>query len=460
MRAQRSFKLVTGLEPQGDQPAAIDHLCRGLESGDRHQVLLGVTGSGKTFTMAQRHRAGEPADAGDRAEQDAGRAALRRVQADSSPTTRCATSSATTTTTSPRPTSRRTDTYIEKDASINDEIDKMRHSATKALLERNDVIIVASVSCIYGLGSPRAYFEHAASSSSAAQRDRPRPAAAASWSTSSTSATTSTSTAARSACAATSSRSSRPTRKRARCASSSSATTIEAIAEIDPLRGKAHARARSASRSIRPATTSRPRAGLEARGRRHPRRAARSASPSCAREDKLLEAQRLEQRTLLRPRDAGGDGLLSTASRTTRAISTAARPGEPPPTLLDYFPEDFLLFIDESHVTVPQIGGMYRGDRSRKETLVEYGFRLPSALDNRPLNFAEFEALRRADRSTSRRRPATTSSSRAGGRGRRADHPADRADRSARSRCGRRASRSTTCSRRSARASRRASACW
>src|SRR5207249_2544661 len=207
-----------------------------------------------------------------------------------------------------------TDTYIEKDASINDEIDKMRHAATKALLERNDVVVVASVSCIYGLGSPASYFDMLVF------LDRE--------------------------------------------------TRVERVA-IYP-----------ASHYV---------AGEEVMKRAVETIRAELAERLAVlkREHKLLEAQRLEQRTRYDLELLAEMGFCPGIENYSRHLDGRA-PGQPPYTLLDYFPEDYLLVIDESHVTVPQIGGMYRGDRSRKETLVEFGFRLPSALDNRPLNFEEF----------------------------------------------------------------------
>ncbi len=280
-----------------------------------------------------------------------------------------------------------TDTYIEKDASINDEIDKLRHSATKALLERSDTLIVASVSCIYGLGSPEAYFDMMVylEEGSRIQRDQMlRKLVDIQYQRSDFDFHRGT------------------FRVRGDIVEifpayeDSSALRIEffdeqieTIHEIDAIRGKVQRRVdkaciypashyvtgedrmKQAARDIR----------LELKGRLEELRA----------EHKLLEAQRLEQRTLYDLELLEEMGFCPGIENYSRHL-TGRKPGEPPPTLLSYFPNQFLLFIDESHVTVPQIGGMYRGDRSRKETLVEYGFRLPSALDNRPLNFSEFEA--------------------------------------------------------------------
>jgi excinuclease ABC subunit B len=280
-----------------------------------------------------------------------------------------------------------TDTYIAKDASINDEIDKLRHSATRALLERQDVVIVASVSCIYGLGSPEAYFDLMVYLEEGLEIDRDRVL-----------------------------------RKlvdiqyrrndydfhrgtfRVRgdvveifpAYEDSSAVRIEffddvleAIYEIDPIRGKVQRRVDKAA--IYPAshyvtTEDRMKKAVPAIREELKERLAELGA-----EDKLLEAQRLKQRTLYDLELMGEMGFCPGIENYSRHL-TGRIAGEPPPTLLNYFPKDFLMFIDESHVTIPQIGGMYRGDRSRKETLVEFGFRLPSALDNRPLSFEEFES--------------------------------------------------------------------
>ena len=280
-----------------------------------------------------------------------------------------------------------TDTYIEKDASINDEIDKLRHSSTKALLERRDVVIVASVSCIYGLGSPEAYFDLMVFLEEGTEIDRDvvlRKLVDIQYQRSDYDFYRGT--------------------FRVRGDSveifpayeDSSAlrieffdSSIEAIYEIDPLRGKVQRRVTKAT--IYPAShyvTSEDRMKSAVLGIREE---LKERLQELRAQNKLLEAQRLGQRTLYDLELLEEMGFCPGIENYSRHL-TGRKPGEPPPTLLNYFPPDFLLFIDESHVTVPQIGGMYRGDRSRKETLVEYGFRLPSALDNRPLSFEEFEA--------------------------------------------------------------------
>ena len=282
-----------------------------------------------------------------------------------------------------------TDTYIEKETSINEEIDRLRLRATKSLFERRDVLIVASVSCIYGLGSPEAFygmlqfFERG---------DRPGhgPGARGAWSRCSTSAPSSTSSTAASACAATCSRSCPPTRTRG-IRVEFFGDEIERITRFDPLRGDALEEIDRVA--VYPQDPLRDAArALERAIDDHPRELRERLAELRARQGKLLEAPAPRAAHPLRPRDAAARSATATASRTTRATSPAAPPGEPPPTLLDYFPEDFLLVVDESHQTMPQVRGMYHGDRSRKQTLVDYGFRLPSALDNRPLTFEEFDA--------------------------------------------------------------------
>ena len=379
------FKLVSEFEPRGDQPRAIEALSEGVLKGHPHQVLLGVTGSGKTFTMAN---------------------VIERVQRPTLVISHNKTLAAQLYGEfkelfpknaveffvsyydyyQPEAYIPSTDTYIEKDALINDDIDKMRHSATRSLLERNDVIIVASVSCIYGLGSPEAYHgmllylergmtitrEEILSKLGEIQYERNDvdfhrgtfrvrgdvidvfPAH-----------------------------------------EESKAIRIElfgdevdALSEVDPLRGRilrpiekvpiypgSHYvtfpdRIKKAIQSIR-----------EELGERLQWLRSRN---------QLLESQRLEQRTHFDLEMLEELGYCQGIENYSRHL-TGRSPGEPPPTLLDYFPRNHLLMIDESHVTLPQLTGMYRGDRSRKETLVEYGFRLPSALDNRPLMFEEFQ---------------------------------------------------------------------
>ena len=385
-RSEGKFQLVTGLKPQGDQPQAIEKLVQGVRKGLRDQVLLGVTGSGKTFTMANvMAQVNRPALV--IAPNKTLAAQLYNEFKELFPQSAARYFVSYYDYYQPEAYVPSTDTYIEKDASINDEIDKLRHSATKALLERRDVIIVASVSCIYGLGSPEAYFDLMVflEEGMEVERDRVlRKLVDIQYQRSDYDFHRGT------------------FRVRGDIVEVFPAyedisavrveffgDVIEGLYEVDPIRGKVQRRVGKAA--IYPAShyvTTEDRmkkAVLEIR------QELKERLGELRSQNKLLEAQRLEQRTLYDLELLEEMGFCPGIENYSRHL-TGRRPGEPPPTLLNYFPEDFLLFIDESHVTVPQIGGMYRGDRSRKETLVEYGFRLPSALDNRPLNFEEFEA--------------------------------------------------------------------
>jgi excinuclease ABC subunit B len=385
MQRQNTFSLVSEFQPQGDQPQAIDELVEGLNQGLQHQVLLGVTGSGKTFSMAHViARSNRPALV--MAPNKTLAAQLYNEFKDLFPDNAVRYFVSYYDYYQPEAYVPQSDTYIEKDAAINEEIDKMRHSATKALLERRDTIIVASVSCIYGLGSPETYFDLIlfVEENSQVERDallrklvdiqyqrndfdfhrgtfRVRGDVVEVF----------------------------PAYEESKAIRLEFfGDTVETIAEIDPLRGKVLRRLDKIA--LYPAshyvTTSnrmkRAVAGIRAE------LAERLAELQA--ENKLLEAQRLEQRTLYDLALLEEMGFCPGIENYSRHLDGRA-PGDPPYTLLNYFPKDYLLFIDESHVTVPQIGGMYRGDRSRKQTLVEYGFRLPSALDNRPLSFSEFE---------------------------------------------------------------------
>ncbi len=387
MRNSDPFRLVSDHTPQGDQPTAIEQLVGGLEAGVRAQVLLGVTGSGKTFTMAHViARMNRPTLI--LAPNKTLAAQLYEEIKDLFPDNAVRYFVSYYDYYQPEAYVPSTDTFIEKDSSINDEIDKMRHSATKALLERNDVVIVASVSCIYGLGSPEAYFDMLLFLERDAQVDRDavlRKLVEIQYERNDIDFHRGT------------------FRVRGDVveifpASEESRAirveffgdTIDAIAEIDPLRGQVIRRLDKIA--IYPAShyvTTRDRLDAAVAAIRQ-ELAERLAE--LKRDNKLLEAQRLEQRTLYDLEMLSEMGFCTGIENYSRHL-TGRAPGEPPPTLLNYFPKDWLLFVDESHVTVPQVGGMYRGDRSRKETLVEFGFRLPSALDNRPLHFQEFDDL-------------------------------------------------------------------
>ena len=385
MSAHAAFKLVSDFQPQGDQPQAIDQLTQGLQNGLDRQVLLGVTGSGKTFSMAHViARLNRPALV--MAPNKTLAAQLYSEFKELFPENAVRYFVSYYDYYQPEAYVPQSDTYVEKDASINEEIDKMRHSATKALLERHDTIIVASVSCIYGLGSPESYFDLIlfVEESSEVNRDallrklvdiqyqrndfdfhrgtfRVRGDVVEVF----------------------------PAYEESRAIRIEFfGDTVDAIAEIDPRRGKVLRRLDKIA--IYPAshyvtTSSRLKRATQAIQEELTERLT-----ELQKEDKLVESQRLEQRTrydLALLREMGFCPGIENYSRHL----DGRQPGEPPHTLLNYFPDDYLVFIDESHVTVPQIGGMYRGDRSRKTTLVEYGFRLPSALDNRPLSFHEFE---------------------------------------------------------------------
>jgi len=379
-----TFKLVTDYQPRGDQPRAIDELSAGILRGDRDQVLLGVTGSGKTFTMANViANTGRPALV--LAPNKTLAAQLYGEFKELFPDNAVEYFVSYYDYYQPEAYLPTTDTYIEKDSSINDEIDKMRHSATRSLLTRRDVIIVASVSCIYGIGSPAEYeaMHIRFHQGDEVGRDdllrklveiqyerndldfhrgsfRVRGDIVEIF----------------------------PAHEEERALRIDFfGDTVEAISEIDPLRGQVIQRI--AKCAVFPASHYvATRATLE-RAIEEIRIDLRERLQWFRAENMLVEAQRLEQRTMFDLEMMEEMGFCQGIENYSRHFD-GRRPGEPPYTLLDYFPADYLLFIDESHITVSQVGGMYRGDRSRKETLVNYGFRLPSALDNRPLTFKEF----------------------------------------------------------------------
>ncbi len=383
---QGEFRLVAGFQPQGDQPQAIDKLVSGLQANRRHQVLLGVTGSGKTFTMANViARVNKPTLV--IAPNKTLAAQLYSEFRELFPDNAVRYFVSYYDYYQPEAYVPSTDTYIEKDASINDEIDKLRHSATKALLERRDTLIVASVSCIYGLGSPESYFNLMVYLEEGATVNRDQML--------------------RKLVDIQYQRSDYDFHRgtfrvrgdnveifpayedRSALRVEFFDETIEAINEIDAIRGKVLRRVDKAT--IYPASHYVTGQDRMKQAVLAIRTELKDRLKELRDQRKLLEAQRLEQRTLYDLELLAEMGFCPGIENYSRHL-TGRQPGEPPPTLISYFPSDFLLVVDESHVTVPQIGGMYRGDRSRKETLVEYGFRLPSALDNRPLNFEEFAA--------------------------------------------------------------------
>ncbi len=380
------FKLVSDFTPKGDQPQAIEALIDGLDQELRHQVLLGVTGSGKTFTMANViERWGCPTLV--IAHNKTLAAQLYTELRELFPDNAVEFFVSYYDYYQPEAYVPRTDTYIEKDASINDQIDKMRHSATRSLLERRDVIIVASVSCIYGIGSPADYrnmlilFEdqrevgrdvllerlveiHYSRNDVDFHRGcfRVRGDVVDIF----------------------------PTYEEDRAVRVEFlGDYVEAIYEIDPLRGEVIGRLSKVR--LYPGSHYVTSADNMARACGDIERELEERLGALRAQDNLLEAQRLEQRTrfdLEMMRELSHCPGIENYSMHI----DGRKPGEPPHVLLDYFPDDFLCIIDESHASIPQLGGMAHGDRSRKKTLVEYGFRLPSAIDNRPLTFEEFAA--------------------------------------------------------------------
>ncbi|HHQ4924643.1 TPA: excinuclease ABC subunit UvrB [Aeromonas veronii] len=381
------FKLASQFQPAGDQPTAIAQLLDGIESGLAHQTLLGVTGSGKTFTMANVI------------------ATLNRPTMILAPNKTLAAQlygemkeffpdNAVEYFVSyydyyqPEAYVPTTDTFIEKDASINDHIEQMRLSATKALLERRDVVIVASVSAIYGLGDPQAYLSmmlHLKVGDVINQRDILRRLAELQYTRNDMAFQRGT------------------FRVRGEVIDIYPAESdklalrvelfdeeVERLSQFDPLTGAIEQTV--VRYTIYPKTHyATPRETILG-AIEHIKEELRSRREQLLSLNKLVEEQRISQRTQFDMEMMQELGYCSGIENYSRYLSGRA-PGEPPPTLFDYLPGDGLLIIDESHVTVPQIGAMFKGDRSRKETLVEYGFRLPSALDNRPLKFDEFEAL-------------------------------------------------------------------
>ncbi|MBY0500563.1 MAG: excinuclease ABC subunit UvrB [Alphaproteobacteria bacterium] len=382
------FTLVSDFQPAGDQPQAIGSLREGLEKGDRDQVLLGVTGSGKTFTMAQIiAEQGKPALI--MAPNKTLAAQLYGEMKSFFPHNAVEYFVSYYDYYQPEAYVPRTDTYIEKEATINEQIDRMRHSATRSLLERKDVIIVASVSCIYGIGSVETYSQMVISLQVGERVEReillrqlinlqykrndidfhrgafrargdiieifPSHYEDRAWKL------------------------------------SLFGDEIESIVEVDPLTGKKTSNLESIkvyanSHYVTPGPTLQQAIEgikIELKERLN----------EFKEEGKLLEAQRLEQRTRFDLEMLSATGMCAGIENYSRFL-TGRAPGEPPPTLFEYLPKDALLFVDESHVSVPQLGGMYKGDASRKKTLSDFGFRLPSCRDNRPLKFEEWDAMR------------------------------------------------------------------
>jgi len=383
----RKFQLTTDFEPTGDQPEAIDALVQGIEDGLMHQTLLGVTGSGKTFTAASViQRLERPAII--MAHNKTLAAQLYGEMKEFFPKNSVQYFVSYYDYYQPEAYVPASDTFIEKDASINEHIEQMRLSATKSLMERRDTVIVASVSAIYGLGDPDSYLKmllHLVVGDEIDQRSILRRLAELQYQRNDIELKRGT------------------YRVRGEVIDVHPAdsereavrielfdTEVEKISLFDPLTGEISQNVKRIT--VYPKTHyATPREVILASiGDIKEELVERLAVLKQA--DKLLEAQRLEQRVNYDVEMMRELGYCSGIENYSRFLS-GRKQGEPPPTLFDYLPDDCLLFIDESHVSVPQIGGMYRGDRSRKETLVEYGFRLPSALDNRPLRFDEFERM-------------------------------------------------------------------
>ena len=379
------FNLKSSLIPQGDQPKAINALSEGVEQGLTHQVLLGVTGSGKTFTLANViEHVQKPALV--IAPNKTLAAQLYHEFRYFFPENAVEYFVSYYDYYQPEAYLPQTDTYIEKDSSINDTIDRMRHSATTSLLQRNDVIIVASVSCIYGLGSPEAYqgmLLYLEEGMNVERDDILRKLVEIQYERNDIDFHRGA------------------FRVRGDVVevfpSSSEGSCIridlfgdyvDSISEIDPLRG--NIRRRLPKVAIYPGTHYVIPPHRQARALETIKIELAERIRYFEGQNRLLEAQRIEQRTNFDLEMIKEIGYCHGIENYSRHLS-GRMPGEPPPTLLDYFPKDFLLIIDESHVTIPQVRGMYEGDHSRKGSLVEYGFRLPSAFDNRPLMFKEFE---------------------------------------------------------------------
>jgi len=382
------FKVVSPFEPSGDQPEAIAQLCEGLKRGERNQVLLGVTGSGKTFTMAKIiEEMKKPTLI--MAPNKILAAQLYTEMKEFFPNNHVEYFVSYYDYYQPEAYIPKTDTYIEKDSAINEQIDRMRHGATRNVLEEKDVIIVASVSCIYGLGSMESYSSMAFSLQKGEEiepREVYKNLAALQYERNQANFVRST------------------FRVKGDTLDifpahyedrgwrvSFFGDEIEKISEFDVLTGKKTADLEEIT--VYPANhyvTPRP---ALSQAMTNIKKDLELRLEEFRSQNKLLEAQRLEQRTNFDLEMMEATGHCKGIENYSRYL-TGRAPGEPPPTLFEYFPKDALLFIDESHISVPQIGGMFRGDRNRKTTLADYGFRLPSCVDNRPLKFEEWDKFR------------------------------------------------------------------
>jgi excinuclease ABC subunit B len=381
-----NFKLRSNYQPRGDQPAAIDQLTHGLEAGDKHQVLLGVTGSGKTFAMAKViEQANRPALV--LAHNKTLAAQLYHEFKGFFPENAVEYFVSYYDFYQPEAYVPAADIYIEKEATINDELDKLRMSATRSLFERQDVIVVASVSCIYGIGSPEAYFGmlvmlekgHQTSREALLRRfvdiqyERSEDLRRGTFRVRGDILEI------------------YPTYEDNAYRIEMWGDQIDKLRQIDPLTGEIRAGHEDLARvPIYPKThyvmqpAQRDRAIVSIQDELD------WWKKELEKQGKFVEAQRVVQRTMFDMEMMRTIGYCHGVENYSRHLS-GRLPGEAPPTLLDYVPQDYLLFVDESHATVPQVRGMFNGDRARKQTLVDYGFRMPSALDNRPLTFEEFE---------------------------------------------------------------------
>ncbi len=379
-----NFKLVSEYQPRGDQVSAIDQLIRGVEDGEKHQVLLGVTGSGKTFTMAKVVEAiGRPALV--LAHNKTLAAQLYHEFKNFFPENAVEYFVSYYDYYQPEAYLPATDTYIEKESTINDDLDKLRLSATRSLFEQRDCLIVASVSCIYGLGSPDAYYGMLLmleKGQRISRSDILRRLVEIQYERSDLEFKRGTFRV----------RGDRievyPTYEDSAYRIELWGDQIESLIEMDPLLGRAKG---SLTRlPLYPRTHYVMSAETRESAVENILEELKWWSEELRRQGRTVEAQRLNQRTRFDVEMMKEIGYCHGIENYSRHLS-GRLPGEPPPTLLDYLPRDALMFLDESHQTVPQVRGMYKGDRSRKENLVRYGFRLPSALDNRPLKFEEFE---------------------------------------------------------------------
>jgi excinuclease ABC subunit B len=380
------FKLHSNYQPRGDQPEAIDQLYRGLEAGDKEQVLLGVTGSGKTFTMAKLiEAANRPALV--LAHNKTLAAQLYHEFKSFFPENAVEYFVSYYDFYQPEAYVPSADIYIDKEATINDELDKLRMSATRSLFERTDVIVVASVSCIYGIGSPEAYYgqivmlEKGQQISREAmlhrfvdiQYERSEDLRRGTFRVRGDTIEI------------------YPPYQDQGYRIEMWGQQIEALRQIDPLTGEIRAGQEDLSRvSIYPKTHYVVPQDQKERAIQSIYAELEWWKKELEKQGKFVEAQRVTQRTLFDIEMMRTVGYCHGIENYSRHLS-GRLPGEAPPTLLDYVPQDFLMFIDESHQTVSQVRGMFNGDRARKQTLVDYGFRMPSALDNRPLTFEEFE---------------------------------------------------------------------